>query len=95
MNFIGIGSDDDDSVKAPDTYDELPPSGNRNQVPIIQQRTTTAGDLGSENLNEGMDKLFTGIEHSIGWTIFFLVIRIMKSKKGRYFQNDSMNGKAQ
>lgn len=87
LNFIGIGSVDDFSVKAPDTYDERQQAGIE-QVPIIQQRTTTAGVSWKRKFKRGNGQLFTALSTNRLDNIFSRYSD-NEAKEGLLFQNDS------
>lgn len=87
INFIGLGSIDDFSVKAPDDFDAEQQS-TLEQVPIIQQKTTTAGISWNRKFKDGsgqqtwalstnrLDNLFSRYQDN-------------ESQTGILFQNDS------
>lgn len=87
LNFIGIGSVDDFSVKAPESYDERQQAGIE-QVPIIQQRTTTAGISWKRKFKSGKGQLFTALSTNRLDNIFSRYSD-NQTKEGLLFQNDS------
>ena len=87
LNFIGIGSIDDFSVKAPDSYDERQQAGIE-QVPIIQQKTTTAGVSWRRKFKSGKGQLFTALSTNKLDNIFSRYSD-NETKEGLLFQNDS------
>ena len=87
FEFIGIGSVDDFSVKAPVTYDERQQAGIE-QVPIIQQRTTTAGVSWKRKFKRGNGQLFTALSTNRLDNIFSRYSD-NEAKEGLLFQNDS------
>ena len=87
LNFIGIGSIDDFSVKAPDSYDERQQAG-LEQVPIIEQRTITAGISWNRKFKNGKGQLFTALSTNRLDNIFSRFAD-NEAKEGILFQNDS------
>ena len=87
LNFIGIGSIDDFSVKAPDSYDERQQAG-LEQVPIIEQRTITAGVSWKRKFKNGKGQLFTALSTNRLENIFTRYAD-NEEKAGILFQNDS------
>lgn len=87
LNFIGIGSIDDFSVKAPDTYDERQQAG-LEQVPIIEQRTITAGVSWKRKFKNGRGQLFTALSTNRLENVFSRYAD-NEAKEGVLFQNDS------
>ena len=87
LNFIGIGSIDDFSVKAPDTFDERQQAG-LEQVPIIEQRTITAGVSWKRKFKNGRGQLFTALSTNRLENVFSRYAD-NEAKEGVLFQNDS------
>ena len=87
LNFIGIGSIDDFSVKAPDIYDERQQAG-LEQVPIIEQRTITAGVSWKRKFKNGRGQLFTALSTNRLENVFSRYAD-NEAKEGVLFQNDS------
>lgn len=87
LNFIGIGSIDDFSVKAPESYDERQQAG-LEQVPIIEQRTITAGVSWKRKFKSGKGQLFTALSTNRLENVFSRY-KNNEAQEGLLFQNDS------
>ena len=87
LTFIGIGSIDDFSVKAPDEFDEEQ-QATLEQVPIIDQRTTTVGLSWNHNYKNGKGYMNTAISSNRLQNIFSRY-EDSTTKTGIIFQNDS------
>ena len=87
LTFLGIGSIDDFSVKAPDEFDEEQ-QATLEQVPIIDQRSTTVGLSWKRNYKNGKGFMNTVVSTNRLENIFARY-EDNTTKTGTIFQNDS------
>ncbi len=87
LTFIGIGSVDDFSVKAPDEFDEEQ-QATLEQVPIIDQRSTTVGLSWKRNYKNGKGFMNTVVSTNRLQNVFARY-EDNTTKTGTLFQNDS------
>lgn len=87
LTFIGIGAIDDFSVKAPDTFD-AEQQASLEQVPIIDQRSTTVGLSWKRNYKNGKGFMNTVISTNRLENVFARY-EDNTTKTGTIFQNDS------
>jgi len=87
LTFIGIGSVDDFSVKAPDEFDEEQ-QATLEQVPIIDQRSTTVGLSWKRNYKNGKGFINTVVSTNRLQNVFARY-EDNTTKTGTLFQNDS------
>ena len=87
LTFLGIGSVDDFSVKAPEEFDEEQ-QATLEQVPIIDQRTTTVGLSWKRNYKNGKGFMNTVISTNRLENVFARY-EDNTSKTGTIFENDS------
>ncbi|MGY8966718.1 MAG: TonB-dependent receptor, partial [Flavobacteriales bacterium] len=87
LTFIGIGAIDDFSVKAPDAFDEEQ-QATLDQVPIIDQRSTTVGLSWKRNYKNGKGFMTTALSTNRLENIFSRY-EDNTTKTGIIFQNDS------
>tara|TARA_B100001175_G_scaffold265151_1_gene235374 strand:- start:251 stop:2608 length:2358 start_codon:yes stop_codon:yes gene_type:complete len=85
--FLGLGSIDDFSVKAPDDFD-AEQQATIEQVPIIEQKTTTVGVSWKRKFRSGKGSMITSISTNRLQNIFSRYQDNAK-KSGVLFQNDS------
>ena len=87
LSFIGIGAIDDFSVKAPDEFDEEQQAA-LEQVPIIDQRSTTVGLAWKRKYKNGKGFLNTVVSSNRLENVFARY-EDNTTKTGTIFQNDS------
>ncbi|MDC3132805.1 TonB-dependent receptor, partial [Flavobacteriaceae bacterium] len=87
LTFIGLGSIDDFSVKAPDSFDASQQAVIE-QVPIIEQRTTTVGLSWKRKFKNGKGQMLTSISSNQLNNIFSRY-QDNTEKEGIIFQNNS------
>ena len=87
LTFIGIGAIDDFSVKAPDAFDDEQ-QATLDQVPIIDQRSTTVGLSWKRNYKNGKGFMTTALSTNRLENIFSRY-EDNTTKTGTIFQNDS------
>ena len=87
LTFIGIGAIDDFSVKAPDEFD-AEQQASLEQIPIIDQRSTTVGLSWKKNYKNGKGFMLTAISSNRLENIFAR-FEDNTSKTGAIFENDS------
>jgi len=87
LTFLGIGSIDNFSVKAPDEFDEEQ-QATLEQVPIIDQRSTTVGLSWKRNYKNGKGFMNTVVSSNRLENIFARY-QDNTTKTGIIFQNDS------
>ena len=87
LTFIGLGSIDDFSVQPPDTYDASQ-QATIEQVPIIQQRTTTVGLSWKRKFKSGKGQMVTSLSSNRLENIFSR-FEDNVSKTGIIFENNS------
>ena len=87
LTFLGIGSIDNFSVKAPDEFDEEE-QATLEQVPIIDQRSTTVGLSWKRNYKNGKGFINTVVSSNRLENIFARY-QDNNTKTGTIFQNDS------
>ena len=87
LTFIGIGAIDDFSVKAPDTFN-AEQQASLEQVPIIDQRSTTVGLSWKRNYKNGKGFMNTVISTNRLENVFARY-EDNTTKTGTIFQNDS------
>ncbi len=87
LTFIGIGAIDDFSVKAPDEFD-AEQQASLEQIPIIDQRSTTVGLSWKKNYKNGKGFMLTAISSNRLENIFAR-FEDNTSKTGTIFENDS------
>ena len=85
--FLGLGTIDDFSVKAPDDFDAKQQAGIE-QVPIIQQKTTTVGLSWKRKYKNGKGNMVTSISTNRLQNIFSRY-QDNTRKSGILFKNDS------
>ena len=85
--FLGLGTIDDFSVKAPDDFD-AEQQATVEQVPIIQQKTTTVGVSWKRKFKNGKGSMITSISTNRLQNIFSR-FEDNAQKSGVLFQNDS------
>lgn len=85
--FLGLGTIDDFSVKAPDDFD-AEQQATVEQVPIIQQKTTTIGVSWKRKYKNGKGSMITSISTNRLQNIFSRY-QDNAQKKGVIFENDS------
>ncbi len=85
--FLGLGSIDDFSVKAPDDFD-AEQQATIEQVPIIEQKTTTVGVSWKRKFRSGKGSMITSISTNRLQNIFSRY-QDNAEKSGVLFQNDS------
>ena len=85
--FLGLGTIDDFSVKAPDDFD-AEQQATIEQVPIIQQKTTTVGVSWNRKFKNGKGSMITAISTNRLQNIFSRY-KDNTRKTGVLFQNDS------
>ena len=90
LNFIGIGSIDDFSVKAPDEFDAAQ-QADLEQVPIIDQRSTTVGLSWKRSFKSGKGYMNTVLSTN-RLDNRFARYQDNTTKTGTIFQNDSFEG---
>ena len=87
LTFLGIGSVDDFSVKAPDSYDERQQAG-LEQVPIIKQQSFTTGVVWKRVLADSKGLLETALSTN-RLNNLFSRYKDNEAQEGLLFQNDS------
>ena len=87
LTFLGLGTIDDFSVKAPDDFDALQQS-TIEQVPIIRQKTITVGVSWSRKYKNGKGSMTTAISTNRLQNIFSRY-QDNTQKTGVIFKNDS------
>ena len=87
LTFLGLGTIDDFSVKAPDDFDALQQS-TIEQVPIIRQKTITVGVSWSRKYKNGKGSMTTAISTNRLQNIFSRY-QDNTQKTGVIFENDS------
>ena len=87
LTFLGLGTIDDFSVKAPDDFDALQQS-TIEQVPIIRQKTITVGVSWSRKYKNGKGSMTTAISTNRLQNIFSRYQDNIQ-KTGVIFENDS------
>ncbi len=87
LTFLGLGTIDDFSVKAPDDFDALQ-QATIEQVPIIQQKTITVGVSWSRKYKNGKGAMTTAISTNRLQNIFSRY-QDNTQKTGVIFKNDS------
>ncbi len=87
LTFIGIGAIDDFSVKAPDEFD-AEQQATLDQVPIIDQRSTTVGLSWKRNYKNGKGFMTTALSTNRLENVFFC-FEDNTTRTGTIFQNDS------
>ena len=87
LTFLGLGTIDDFSVKAPDDFDALQQS-TIEQVPIIRQKTITIGVSWSRKYKNGKGSMTTAISTNRLQNIFSRY-QDNTQKTGVIFENDS------
>lgn len=87
LTFIGIGSIDDFSVKSPDSFDASQ-QATIEQVPIIQQRTTTVGLSWKRKFKNGKGQMLTSLSSNRLENVFSR-FQDNTEKTGIIFQNNS------
>ncbi|MGB1114381.1 MAG: TonB-dependent receptor, partial [Flavobacteriaceae bacterium] len=90
LNFIGIGSIDDFSVKAPDEFDAAQ-QADLEQVPIIDQRSATVGLSWKRSFKNGKGFMNTVLSTN-RLDNRFARYQDNTTKTGTIFQNDSFEG---
>jgi len=85
--FLGLGTIDDFSVKAPDNFDEQQ-QATIEQVPIIQQKTITMGLSWKRKYKNGKGSMVTAISTN-GLQNIFSRFQDNTNKTGVIFENDS------
>ncbi|MDB4118297.1 TonB-dependent receptor [Flavobacteriaceae bacterium] len=88
ISFIGLGSIDDFSVVAPDEFD-AEQQATIEQVPIIQQRTTTLGLSWTRKFKSGNGRMLTTLSTNRLQNLFSR-FRENESKSGLLFENDAV-----
>ena len=88
ISFIGLGSIDDFSVVAPDEFD-AEQQATIEQVPIIQQRTTTLGLSWTQKFKSGNGRMLTTLSTNRLQNLFSR-FRENESKSGLLFENDAI-----
>ncbi|MDB4113191.1 TonB-dependent receptor [Flavobacteriaceae bacterium] len=88
ISFIGLGSIDDFSVVAPDEFD-AEQQATIEQVPIIQQRTTTLGLSWTRKFKSGNGRMLTTLSTNRLQNLFSR-FRENESKSGLLFENDAI-----
>ena len=88
ISFIGLGSIDDFSVVAPDEFD-AEQQATIEQVPIIQQRTTTLGLSWIRKFKSGNGRMLTTLSTNRLQNLFSR-FRENESKSGLLFENDAI-----
>jgi len=87
LTFIGIGAIDDFSVKAPDEFD-AEQQATLDQVPIIDQRSTTVGLSWKRNYKNGKGFMTTALSSNRLENVFSRY-EDNTTRTGTIFQNDS------
>jgi len=87
LTFIGIGAIDDFSVKAPDEFD-AEQQATLDQVPIIDQRSTTLGLSWKRNYKNGKGFMMTALSTNRLENVFSRY-EDNTTRTGTIFQNDS------
>lgn len=87
LTFIGIGAIDDFSVKAPDEFD-AEQQATLDQVPIIDQRSTTVGLSWKRNYKNGKGFMMTALSTNRLENVFSRY-EDNTTRTGTIFQNDS------
>ena len=87
LTFLGLGTIDDFSVKAPDDFDALQ-QATIEQVPIIRQKTITVGVSWSRKYKNGKGSMTTAISTNRLQNIFSRY-QDNTQKTGTIFENDS------
>jgi len=87
LTFIGIGAIDDFSVKAPDEFD-AEQQATLDQVPIIDQRSTTVGLSWKRNYKNGKGFMTTALSTNRLENVFSRY-KDNTTRTGTIFQNDS------
>ena len=87
LTFIGIGAIDDFSVKAPDEFD-AEQQATLDQVPIIDQRSTTVGLSWKRNYKNGKGFMTTALSTNRLENVFSRY-EDNTTRTGTIFQNDS------
>ena len=87
LTFLGIGAIDDFSVKPPDEFD-AEQQATLEQVPIIDQRSTTVGLSWKRNYKNGKGFMTTAVSSNRLENIFAR-FEDNTTKTGTIFQNDS------
>jgi outer membrane receptor for ferrienterochelin and colicin len=85
--FLGLGTIDDFSVKAPDDFD-AEQQATVEQVPIIEQKTTTIGLSWKRKFKSGKGSMITSVSNNRLQNIFSRY-QDNAQKSGVLFQNDS------
>ncbi|MDB9885905.1 TonB-dependent receptor [Flavobacteriaceae bacterium] len=88
ISFIGLGSIDDFSVVAPDEFD-AEQQATIEQVPIIQQRTTTLGLSWTRKFKSGNGRMLTTLSTNRLQNLFSR-FRENERKSGLLFENDAI-----
>lgn len=88
ISFIGLGSIDDFSVVAPDEFD-AEQQATIEQVPIIQQRTTTLGLSWTRKFKSGNGRMLTSLSTNRLQNLFSRFLE-NESKSGLLFENDAI-----
>lgn len=87
LNLIGVGSIDDFSINVPDEFDPEQ-QATLDQVPVIQQWTTTAGVSWKRRFRDGSGFMQTALSTNI-LNNRFSRFRDNENQTGLYFRNDS------
>ena len=88
LSFIGLGSVDDFSVVAPDTFDAEQQS-TIEQVPIIQQRSNTIGLTWRRNFKSGKGRMLVALSNNRLQNVFSR-FSDNENKTGLLFENDAI-----
>lgn len=88
LSFIGLGSIDDFSVVAPETFDAEQQS-TIEQVPIIQQRTNTIGLTWTRKFKSGKGRMLVALSNNQLQNVFSR-FSDNENKSGLLFENDAI-----
>lgn len=88
ISFVGLGSIDDFSVVAPDEFD-AEQQATIEQVPIIQQRTTTLGLSWTRKFKDGNGRMRTSLSTNRLQNLFSRFAN-NENKSGLLFENDAV-----